>query len=1240
MNVLGWVRVAAAAVPACLVAASLAAQPAPPVEIAAPAGAGPTFGRSVAVDGSTLIVGAPGESAKGPGAGAAYVYERRQGIWTFVVRLAPDTLLPGDAFGHAVAIHGTTIVVGAPGDDTVRDASGTITSTVSNKGAAYLYERNGSAWSLSTRVDHVDVIDWSIEEPHADDGFGFSVAAGEGVVIVGVPLFDGQRGHVLAGIDQGALVEFERQPTGWRVRTSLTPTTLGHPANFAEVGRAIRWRGQSGVATGAYYAYPVSEGFSPLSMGSALERWTNDPVPASDGTGFLARFTNLAGLFATGTDVLVNDSKGIRQLTDGGVVSTLAPMTPDATRLFESSTSFLTWANGKQLFRSTLSGTQTFIAGNATFGLVDGTGAGAGFGVISAVAPDGQGNFFVADFAAIRKVTAGGAVTTVAGITTVVGDEDGPLGVGRLGTAQAVAYSAATQTLFIADRASIRMMAADGTLTTIAGVPAAGGFADGSGNDARFRQIRAIALAADGALIVADGSTIRRVTPAGVVTTVLGIDETAPGPPVDGTSTVARFVTPKALAFAPDGTLFVADDATIRKVSPTWNVVTVAGRPRSSDRYAPKESIAIGEEWLASGDPEGVTPLQPAALRAGTAWVSRRSANRQPQPAIAPPGAVNFAAALAFSGDTLFASDVDESAATGRPITALLLNTDRWLRSYDLQPADLTAHPLFGASLDGSDRFVVAGAPKPGALGAASGAVFVFDIDTVDTDDDGLPDSWERRYGLDPVSGTANDGGAGDPDGDGVTNAAELAAQTHPTALASATRYFAEGARSAFFATEFSIANPATTGARVLLRYAGPDGSVATAPVTVPARASRTVAVPLGSIAEFATRVESDAPVVIDRIMSWGADAPYGSHGERALTSPSTEWYFAEGATHSGFDLFYLLYNPADVSAAVRVRYLRGTGGPLEKIYEVGPGQRFNVWVDLETFGGQALLADADVSARIEVLNAVPIIAERAMYRSTPNVPSSTPGALFAAGHESAGVTAPAMSWFFAEGATNDFFDLFILIANPHDDPSTVRARFLLGDGRTFTKDYVVAGNSRFNIWVDRETFDGSAGAPLANAGGLSTTLDVLSGPAIVAERAMWWPGPTASTWIEAHNSPGATVTAARWVAAAGHVTSHPELTDTYYLLANPGNASATVTLTLLFEGDDPPATRTVTVPAHSRFTVNVRETFVNALRSQHFSALVETSPSTPIVVEWAVYRNAGGQQWAAGANALATPIP
>ena len=111
------------------------------------------------------------------------------------------------------------------------------------------------------------------------------------------------------------------------------------------------------------------------------------------------------------------------------------------------------------------------------------------------------------------------------------------------------------------------------------------------------------------------------------------------------------------------------------------------------------------------------------------------------------------------------------------------------------------------------------------------------------------------------------------------------------------------------------------------------------------------------------------------------------------------------------------------------------------------------------------------------VITAVaPIIAERAMYKSSP-------AQIFAAGHESAGVAAPSTHWFLAEGATGAFFDLFILLANPTRHASEVRVDYLLSSAAsTLRETYVVPANGRFTIWVDDEQIPaGSGRRPLAS---------------------------------------------------------------------------------------------------------------------------------------------------------------
>jgi hypothetical protein len=485
-----------------------------------------------------------------------------------------------------------------------------------------------------------------------------------------------------------------------------------------------------------------------------------------------------------------------------------------------------------------------------------------------------------------------------------------------------------------------------------------------------------------------------------------------------------------------------------------------------------------------------------------------------------------------------------------------------------------------------------------------------------DTDSDGLPDSWETFFGLNPNSGAGADGAGGDPDGDGRPNLQEYQDGTHPRGAASLTRYFAEGATSSFFDTTIALANPAGAGtAAVLARFLKSDGTVVTHTVSVPALARRTIIVKQVSglaVAEFSTVIETDREVVADRTMKWDATG-YGSHSEQAIEAPSATWYLAEGATHSGFDLFYLLQNPNGTAATVTITYLRPA--PLASItrtYAVAANSRRTIDVN----GADAGLASTDVSAVIQAN--VPIVVERAMYLNTQ-------GRTFGAGHNSAGVTALSTSWFFAEGATGPYFDLFLLLANPNPSGTTATVTYLLPNGTTVSRDYGVAANSRRTIDVENES-------PLLANTGVSMTVTAPIG--IMAERAMWWPG-GAATWQEAHNSPGATATATQWAAADGEVASG---IDTYVLLANTGAAAGLVRVSLLFEDGGASVSRDFLVAANSRFNVNVAAEFPPAA-GRRFGILVLSLSGVPLVVERAAYSNAGGVVWAAGANSLATRI-
>src|ERR1017187_4907882 len=234
--------------------------------------------------------------------------------------------------------------------------------------------------------------------------------------------------------------------------------------------------------------------------------------------------------------------------------------------------------------------TFTLFAGTAaSTGSADGTGAAALFNEPFGLAVDSSGNLYVADRNnnEIRKITPAGVVTTVAGSPGIAGSTDGT-GSAALFNGPACVAVGSGGDIYVADTSNntIRKVTSAGVVTTLAGTAGTAGATNGTGTAALFSQPYGLAVDGSGNVYVADTSNnmIREITQAGVVTTFAG---NSGGGSSDGTGVAATFNQPVGLAIDGSGNLYVADsgNSTIRKITSSGVVTTIAGAP-SSTSYA------------------------------------------------------------------------------------------------------------------------------------------------------------------------------------------------------------------------------------------------------------------------------------------------------------------------------------------------------------------------------------------------------------------------------------------------------------------------------------------------------------------------------------------------------------------------------------------------------------------------------------------------------------------------------
>ncbi len=210
------------------------------------------FGYSVAIHGPYIVIGAHRESQDAnagnplPNAGAAYIYRRNAGgSYQFVQKIVANDRKSHDRFGHAVAIDGNVIVVGAPRQD--YDDAG---ANLKNKaGAAYVFEQQGNTWAQTKKLVATD--------RRANDQFGYSVAIKAGTIVVGSPYqdYDASGGGNMIS-NAGALYIFKQTGNTWSPFQKLVSSNRQPDDRFAQ---AIAFDGATIVASASFHDYDAAD---------------------------------------------------------------------------------------------------------------------------------------------------------------------------------------------------------------------------------------------------------------------------------------------------------------------------------------------------------------------------------------------------------------------------------------------------------------------------------------------------------------------------------------------------------------------------------------------------------------------------------------------------------------------------------------------------------------------------------------------------------------------------------------------------------------------------------------------------------------------------------------------------------------------------------------------------------------------------------------------------------------------
>ena len=402
--------------------------------------------------------------------------------------------------------------------------------------------------------------------------------------------------------------------------------------------------------------------------------------------------------------------------------------------------------------------------------------------------------------------------------------------------------------------------------------------------------------------------------------------------------------------------------------------------------------------------------------------------------------------------------------------------------------------------------------------------------------------------------------------------------------------YFAEGTTRGEFSMYLTICNPGEIDATVNVQYMLSHGTQVPQTVTVIAHSRYTIDVKqvLGPDKDFATKVTSEQPVIVERPMYFHYRKRWpGGNVVMGKNMPDNTFYFAEGTTREGFQTYLCMQNPNPDPASARMTYMFDGADPQVQDVVIPPHSRTTIDVN-EQVG-----PDRDVSITIE--SDLPIMAERPMYFKYQG--------RITGGHVVIGATEPDTHFYLAEGTTRAGFTTYLCILNPGEAAANVTLRYLFTDGRVLEKTVAVEGKSRHTVDVANDV-----------GGEKDVAIEIISDQPVVVERPMYFV--YHGVIIGGHNVIATTDPGTEFLFAEG--TTRPGF-DEWLCMMNPGDTDASVTMTFMFS-DGTTKDQPLTVGAHSRATVFVRDIVPDGL-----DVSVKITSSQPIVVERPMYFNFNG---------------